>query len=791
MKTLTSPAFLRYLAGLKRWLVAAGLGLAALAMRPWFSASLGTDVTFVIAYPAVVAAAWYGGAGPGLLTAALVLVGSLGFVAAGVLTGTVLTGRALVFGIGALAIAAMGGQMQRARASLRLRAEHAEERARLAAEREAALAETRRTASLLQSMMDYVPEGITVAWGREANIALVSRHGLSVIQKDETQVTRLPASQHPQAWEVYTVDGKQLVNGADLPLTRACRGEVTKNAEYLIRATDGSFIPILCDAGPIRDQSGAVTGGIIAWRDISERKKAESALHEALEQLEVLLVQTPLAVVCWDETFRITRWTGQAQALFGWSAHEVIGRRMEELGIVYPDDAAAVAETAARLSSGAEPYVVSRNRNLTKSGSVITCVWYNSVLPKPAGGMQATLSLVLDVTEQERTQRELATANATKDTFLATLAHELRNPLAPLRTTALMLRGKAAEDASLFAMSGIVERQVNHIARMLDDLLDVSRVAIRRLELQREPTLLANVLSVAIEQARPALDAAQQELVVDMPTDQVDAAVVSGDKARLVQVFANLLQNAAKYSSGPGQVHVGLRVEGGSAHVHVRDSGIGIDPQSLTSIFGLFVQAASEQRSQRGGLGIGLALVKGIVELHGGCVTACSEGPGSGSAFRVSLPVAEHISVVAPPLGLPSATGSTLAILVIDDNRDAADSLAALLRTLGHTANVSYDGKTALNVYETLSPNVVLLDIGLPDVSGYDIAQHIRQAAGGDNVLLIAITGWAQADAKSAAAAAGFDHHLAKPVDIHALLHLLSSYHRGKRSDGAVETLLQ
>ena len=791
MRALTSPALLPYLAGLKRWLFAIGLALGALAIRPWLNASLGTELTFVIAYPAVAAAAWYGGAGPGLLTAGMVLVGSMGLVASGVLTGAVLSGRALVFGIGALAIAAMGEQMQRARASLRLRAEHAEERARLAAEREAALAETRRTASLLQSIMDYVPEGITVAWGPEAKIALVSRHGLNIIQKQAGVVTKLAAPDHPQAWEVYTADGKQLVSAADLPLTRACRGEVAKNEEYLIRAADGSFIPVLCDAGPIRDESGAVTGGIIAWRDITERKKTERALHEALEQLDVLLVQTPLAVVCWDEAFRITRWTGQAEALFGWSAHEVLGKSMEELGLVYPDDAAAVADTAARLGSGNEPYVISRNRNLTKSGLVITCVWYNSVLPKAAGGMQATLSLVLDVTEQERTQRELATANATKDTFLATLAHELRNPLAPLHTTALMLRTKAAEDASLVAMSGIVERQVNHIARLLDDLVDVSRVAIRRLELQREPTLLANVLSMAIEQARPALDAAQQELVVDMPTDQVHAAVVSGDKARLVQAFANLLQNAAKYSSGAGEVHVGLHVENGTAHVDVKDTGIGIDPQSLTSIFGLFVQGAFEQPSQRGGLGIGLALVKGIVELHGGRVTAYSEGPGTGSAFRVSLPVTEAIPAKAPRLAMQNATGARLAILVIDDNRDSADSLAALLRTLGHTVNVSYDGKMALGLYDKLQPNVVLLDISLPDVSGYDIAQHIRRAAGGENVLLIAVTGWVQVDVKSAAAAAGFDHHLAKPVNIEALLQLLSAYHRGKRSDGTVETLPQ
>jgi CheY-like chemotaxis protein/anti-sigma regulatory factor (Ser/Thr protein kinase) len=298
-------------------------------------------------------------------------------------------------------------------------------------------------------------------------------------------------------------------------------------------------------------------------------------------------------------------------------------------------------------------------------------------------------------------------------------------------------------------------------------------------------------LSVAIEQARPALDAARQKLLVDMPKEQVRAAVVSGDKARLVQVFANLLQNAAKYSSGPGEVQVSLHVEDNAAHVDVSDSGIGIDPESLTSIFGLFVQGASEQRPQRGGLGIGLAMVKGIVELHGGSVLACSDGPGTGSTFRVTLPVAEAIPLMEPRFALPRATDSTLAILVVDDNRDAADSLAGLLRTLGYTVEVSYDGKGALSVYETMQPNVVLLDIGLPDMSGYEVAKQLRQAAAGNKVLLIALTAWAPADVKSAATAAGFDHHLPKPVDIDALLLLLSAHEHGNRSDGVVETRLQ
>jgi CheY-like chemotaxis protein len=245
-------------------------------------------------------------------------------------------------------------------------------------------------------------------------------------------------------------------------------------------------------------------------------------------------------------------------------------------------------------------------------------------------------------------------------------------------------------------------------------------------------------------------------------------------------VFANLLQNAAKYSGGPGQVRVALRVEDDAANVDVSDSGIGIDPESLTSIFELFVQGASEQRPQRGGLGIGLAMVKGIVELHGGSVIARSEGPGTGSTFTVTLPLAEAIPTMEPRFALPAANGSTLSILVVDDNRDAADSLAALLRTLGYTVQASYDGKDALSVYESMRPDAVLLDIGLPDVSGYEIAQQLRRAPGGENVLLIAITGWAQADVKSSATAAGFNHHLPKPADIDALLLLLSAHKEGR-----------
>ena len=782
MKLLSSAASLPLLNVAKRWTLAVALGIGVIVVRPWFSPSIGQDMTFILAYPAVVLAAWYGGAGPGLLTGAIALVGYLSLVVMGVLSNTAVTGRALVFAIGTIAIAAMGEQVQRARAALRARAEAAEERARLAAEREAALTETRRQASVLQSIMDYVPEGITVAWGPEANIALVSRHGLSLIQKSPAAVAGIPAAQHPQAWEIYTPDGAPVLDPSRLPLTRACLGEVTKNVELLIRATDGRLIPILCDAGPIRNARDEVVGGIIAWRDISKRKRAEAALHDALQRLELLLDHTPLAVVEWDEKFRVTRWAGEAERLFGWSAQEVVGKGMDELGIVHPDDAAAVADTAARLGSGNERYVVSHNRNVTKAGEVVSCVWYNSVLPKTQGGMQAILSLVLDVTEQERTQQQLALANATKDTFLATLAHELRNPLAPLRTTAVMLRAKTANDESMAALSSVVERQVNQMSRLLDDLLDVSRITLNRLELRLEPTNIAEVLDAAIEQTRTALDTAQQTLVSDIPQDL--PAIVLADRARLTQAFANILQNAAKYSAGPGKVRIGVRLEQRQVHVDIEDSGVGIAPDALESIFNLFVQAPTLVRPQAVGLGIGLALVRGVVELHGGSVVARSEGPGTGSTFRVTLPRSDA-TVLSPPAPtnppLTSYLGTRrLNVLVVDDNRDAADSLAGLLRMLGHTVGVSYNGQEGLARVAAKQPDVVMLDIGLPDMNGYELAQQIRATSAGRNMLLIAITGWAEEEHQAATKAAGFDHHFAKPVEIEPLLDLLSAYARGK-----------
>jgi CheY-like chemotaxis protein/two-component sensor histidine kinase len=352
----------------------------------------------------------------------------------------------------------------------------------------------------------------------------------------------------------------------------------------------------------------------------------------------------------------------------------------------------------------------------------------------------------------------------------------------PLRTISVLLRARTANDESMAALSNVVERQVGQMSRLLDDLLDVSRITLNRLELRLEPTDIAEVLDAAVEQTRAALETAQQTLVIDIPHDP--PAVVLADRARLTQAFANILQNAAKYSAGPGQVRIGVRLEQQQLHVDVKDSGIGIVPDALASIFSLFVQAPTPVRPQVAGLGIGLALVRGVVELHGGSVVACSDGPGTGSTFTVTLPLSDATLLSRPaPTSPPLASylgNRRLDVLVVDDNRDAADSLADVLRMLGHTVEVSYNGKESLARVAAKQPDVVILDIGLPDMSGYDLARQLRTTSAGRNMLLIAITGWAGEEHRAAAKAAGFDRHFTKPVEFEPLLELLSAYARGK-----------
>ena len=385
--------------------------------------------------------------------------------------------------------------------------------------------------------------------------------------------------------------------------------------------------------------------------------------------------------------------------------------------------------------------------------------------------------------ERVRAEEALRLADRRKDEFLATLGHELRNPLAPLLTALHLLKAAGGQDPTIARTSVVMERQISHLVRLVNDLLEVSRITRGLIQVEREPVDLAYVIHSAVDTSRPVIDAAGHTLHVDLPTDPV---TVYGDAVRLTQVVANLLTNAAKYTNAGGQIWVRVRKESKTAIVSVRDNGIGIAPDQLASVFEMFTQVDRSSRLAQGGLGIGLTLVRSLVGLHGGHVRAHSRGAGTGSEFIVELPA---VAAPAPGAGQvkPLEAFPSRRILIVDDNRDSADTLGALLATLGANVSVAYTGRAALDALDAFDPDVVILDIGMPEMDGYDVARRIRSRPGGADVLLIALTGWGQNHDKERARIAGFDHHVVKPPDIDALRELVTGPRDGVTNERGTE----
>ncbi len=375
----------------------------------------------------------------------------------------------------------------------------------------------------------------------------------------------------------------------------------------------------------------------------------------------------------------------------------------------------------------------------------------------------------------EETTAALREADKRKDEFLAMLAHELRNPLAPIRTAVQLLRLKELAEHQRARARDIIERQVEHLVCLIDDLLDVSRITRGMITLHREPVLVGAIVARAVETARPMIDARRHELTLDLPDDLI---TVEGDKTRLVQVVGNILNNAAKFTDAGGRITLKVAREGRHAVISVRDTGIGIQPELVPRVFDLFMRAHVESDGGHGGLGIGLALVRRLVDLHDGTVTAHSDGPGHGSEFVVRLPL--YTMVAAPVLDQPQHSDRLAAIdcrriLIADDNHDAAEVLATLLGARGHDVRIVHDGVDALHVGASFKPDIVLLDLGMPKMDGYETARQIRQHPWGKGATVVALTGWGQQQDRDRSAAAGFDVHLVKPVTDSDLFHVLAA----------------
>lgn len=375
------------------------------------------------------------------------------------------------------------------------------------------------------------------------------------------------------------------------------------------------------------------------------------------------------------------------------------------------------------------------------------------------------------IEERERSERALRLADRRKDEFLATLGHELRNPLAPLLTGLELLKAAKISDPRVTQTAAIMERQIHHLIRLVDDLLEVSRITRGLIDLQREPLDLTAILQSVVDAARPLVESSRHELHLVVPHEPVP---VTGDVVRLTQVFSNLLTNAVKYTNPGGRIRVELTRRGDRARVSVSDNGIGIAADQLTSIFDMFTQVDRSNRRAQGGLGIGLTLVRSLIDLHGGVVEARSAGAGRGSEFIVMLPMraAQPVREAAPTLIAPLPARR---VLVVDDNVDAASTLGQLLTTLGAEVRVVNSGASALEAVGDFHPDAVLLDIGMPDMDGYEVARRLRAIPSNAKMLLIALTGWGQDQDRKHSSAAGFDHHIVKPPDLPRLIRLISA----------------
>ncbi|HZQ71724.1 MAG TPA: PAS domain-containing protein [Burkholderiales bacterium] len=519
---------------------------------------------------------------------------------------------------------------------------------------------------------------------------------------------------------------------------------------------------------PTRDARGAIDGWVALVNDIEERKRSEEALRQAQERLRIIMDTVPAAIVWTDRDLRL-RWANANYARwFGLAPERLPGMPIGQL--VGPQGMAAIKPYVERVLRGEQVHY-ERLADLPALGGRWIASVFTPTLDED-GKIDGWVAIASDIHDRKIAEEALREADRRKDEFLAILAHELRNPLAPIRNSVAILARKGAADPELAWSRGVIERQVAQMTRLIDDLLDIERISRGKLLLRKELVALERVVDLAMETARPHLNAAGHRVSVVLPSEPV---TLDADPARLAQVFSNLLINAAKYTEPGGAISVSAEVEGGNAVVSVEDNGIGFGPELASQLFKPFSQLAAGAARSVGGLGIGLSLVQGLVALHAGSVAAHSDGAGRGSRFSVTLPLAGRDELLgASKKPRPGETASAgVPILVADDNKDAADSLSRLLQIYGHRVRVAYDGAAALELAEEAKPRVAVLDIGMPGINGYDVARDVRARYGKD-VLLIALTGWGQEADRRRSREAGFDYHLTKPVEPNELVELIA-----------------
>ncbi len=515
--------------------------------------------------------------------------------------------------------------------------------------------------------------------------------------------------------------------------------------------------------------------GIAVWfTDVTASRRAEFAVRDARTQLQTVTDLSPAGMARCSRDLRYVWVNPQLAEWIGRPVAEIVGRPIREV----------IGEGVFRTFLPHYEAVLS-GRRIEHEQQVQfgkgDIQWISAVyvpMFEPDGTVNGWVAVITNITQRKHLELKLLDADRRKDEFLAVLAHELRNPLAPMRNALEVLHLRTPDEPLLDRARGIIDRQLLHLSRLVDDLLDLSRVTQGRIQLQRARVAVSVVVAHAVEVSSPSIEEAGHRLEVSMPREPI---LIDGDVTRLAQIIGNLLHNSAKYTPPGGRIKLTVALEEREVRIDVEDTGIGIPTEMLPHIFDMFVQVNPSLDRTQGGLGIGLTLVSRLAQMHGGRVEARSAGLGQGSIFSVRLPVAlepagERAEVVEDPEPVPHRR-----VLIVDDNVDSAESLSMLLSTLGHETQLAHDGEEALAMVDAFNPDVVLLDIGLPRLNGYEVARRIRRASPGEGPRLIALTGWGLAEDRRLAKEAGFDHHVTKPVELSVLSGLLAS----ERSHGS------
>jgi PAS domain S-box-containing protein len=517
-------------------------------------------------------------------------------------------------------------------------------------------------------------------------------------------------------------------------------------------------------------------GRVWSFRDITDHRRFQEALKKQSDWLRVTLASIGDAVITTDHEGRINFLNRVAESLTGWKIAEAIGRSLTTVFRIINERTREPVENPAirALQEGVVVGLANHTVLIAKDGIERPIDDSAAPIQDDQGQIAGVVLIFRDITERRKAEETLREADRRKDEFLAMLAHELRNPLAPVRNALQIIRLQGRDLQTMQSVSEMMDRQVGQMVRLVDDLLDVSRISRGKIELRKERSELASIVHHVVEATRSLFRHMNHELTIELPSDPI---FLNADPTRLAQILGNLLNNAYKFTPKGGSISLLVQREANEAVIRIRDSGIGIAANQLSRIFDIFVQVDTSLERSVSGLGIGLTLVKRLVEMHNGSVKADSAGIGRGSEFVVRLPILEEItkSLTEPPIISEPIPRTAHRILVVDDNRDSATSMATLLEMSGNETRTAFDGLEALEIAETFRPDLVLLDIGLPKLNGYEVARKIREWSWGKKMLLVALTGWGQEDDRRKSREAGFNDHLVKPVDYLTLLRLLAT----------------